>query len=152
MFELTPFERRNRDLFSMFDEIERELFGDPFGKLNIRGASEAGVMPFKTDVLDKGDSFVLEAELPGFDKEDIKLDIDGDMLTISAEKNEESEEKDKKGNFLRRERHYGCYSRSFNIAQIDESGIEAAYDKGVLTVTLPKKQKTVPASRRLEIK
>ena len=85
MFELTPFVRRNHiatfDPFKDLDAMERVFFG----------SSEP--MGFKTDIIEKKDSFVLEAELPGFDKGDINVDIDGDYLTISAEKNYDKKEK-----------------------------------------------------------
>ena len=145
MFELIPFERRaNRvatyDPFRDLEEFERSVFG---------GSSVMG--SFRTDVIDTGDSYELEAELPGFKKEDIHVDIADDRLTVSAERHSNYEDKDKKGNYLRCERSYGSYARSFDISGIDAAGIKAAYADGVLRVTLPK-QKEVPASsRRLEI-
>lgn len=139
MFELTPFGRRSHDLFRDF---ENTFFGDDFWK--------AG--SFRTDIKDKGDKYILEADLPGFEKEDIKIDIDNDYLTISAEHNECTDEKDKEGNYIRRERSFGSFSRSFNIANVKTDAIEASYKHGVLKLTMPKKESTVPTSRRLEIK
>ena len=104
-----------------------------------------------TDIQEDGDNFVLEADLPGFKKEDIHVDVADDRLTVSAERHSNFEDKDKKGNYLRCERSYGSYARSFDISGIDAAGIKAAYADGVLRATLPK-QKEVPASsRRLEI-
>ena len=145
MFELIPFDRRGRnvsvyDPFRAFDELERSFFGSP----------APHVSAFRTDVTDTGDAYKLEAELPGFNKEDIKLDVENDCLTISAERKLDSE--DKKANYVKRERFYGSYSRSFDVSGINVDGIEAAYNNGVLTLTMPKKVETVPASRRLEIK
>lgn len=146
MFELIPFDRHIRnvpayDPFRAFDELERSLFG-----------SSEMVSAFKTDVTDTGDAFKLEAELPGFKKEDIKLDVENDCLTISAERKMDDEQKDKKGNFIKRERFYGSYRRSFDVSGINVDGIEAEYTDGVLTLNMPKKVETVPAARRLEIK
>lgn len=146
MFELIPFDRHIRnvpayDPFRAFDELERSFFGG--GEM---------VSAFKTDVTDTGDAFKLEAELPGFKKEDIKLDVENDCLTISAERKLNNEEKDKKGNFVKRERFYGSYRRSFDVSGINVDGIEAEYTDGVLTLNMPKKVETVPAARRLEIK
>lgn len=146
MFELIPFDRHIRnvpayDPFRAFDELERSFFGG--GEM---------VSAFKTDVTDTGDTFKLEAELPGFKKEDIKLDVENDCLTISAERKLDNEEKDKKGNFVKRERFYGSYRRSFDVSGINVDGIEAEYTDGVLTLNMPKKVETVPAARRLEIK
>ena len=145
MFELIPFDRRNHrvsvyDPFRAFDELERSFFGN----------TAHTVSAFRTDVTDTGDAYKLEAELPGFKKDDIKIDIENDCLTISAERKAENE--DKKHNFVKRERFYGSFSRSFDVSGINVDGIEAAYTDGVLTLNLPKKVETVPASRRLEIK
>ena len=144
MFELIPFDRRTRNMtsfdpFRMFDEMDRRFFtGAP------------AVSAFRTDVLDTGDAFKLEAELPGFKKEDIKIDIENDCLTISAVRNADT--KEEKDNYVKRERFYGAFTRSFDVSGINVDAIEASYTDGVLTVTLPKKAAEVPASRRLEIK
>lgn len=145
MFELIPFDRHNRnvsfyDPFRAFDELERSFFGN----------NTPVVTGFRTDVTDTGDAFKLEAELPGFNKDDIKIDVENDCLTISAERKMNNE--DKKPNFVKRERFYGSYSRSFDVSGINVDGIEAAYADGILTLNMPKKVETVPASRRLEIK
>ena len=142
---LVPYARKNHNVsnfnpFHDFDELERAFFSD-----NALGE-------FKADIQEDGDNFVLEADLPGFKKEDINIDIDKDCLTISAER--KSEEKEDKGDngFVRRERYYGSFSRSFNIKGIDTDGITAEYNDGVLTLTMPEKTPEVPAARRLEIK
>lgn len=144
MFELIPFDRTirhmtNFDPFRELNNMERSFFGN--GSV---------VSAFRTDVSDTGDAFKLEAELPGFSKDDIKIDIENDCLTISAERKFDDE--DKKKNFVKRERFYGSYSRSFDVTGIDTDAIEASYNDGVLTLTMPKKKAEVPASRRLEIK
>ena len=146
MFELIPFERRgNRvsayDPFRMLDEMERSFFG---------GNNHPAMSTFRTDVTDTGDAFVLDAELPGFKKEDIKIDVENDCLTISAERKLDEEEKQK--NFIKRERFYGSFSRSFDVSGVNVDGIEAAYNDGVLKLTMPKKVETVTPTRRLEIK
>ena len=153
MFELRPFDHRNNhamrtyDPFREMEEMERAFFGRPFG--GERGFS--GLTEFKTDIQDKGDSYLLEADLPGFKKEDIHIDLDGDTMTISAERHSEHEEKDNQGSYLRCERSYGSYQRSFDISGIEESGMKAEYADGVLKLTLPKKQQTVSSARRIEI-
>ena len=146
MFELIPFDRTIRhmasfDPFRELDNMERSFFGNT----NV-------VSAFRTDVSDTGDAFKLQAELPGFNKDDIKIDIENDCLTISAERKLDTTDENKKSNFVKRERFYGSYSRSFDVTGIDVDTIEAAYDNGVLTLTLPKKKEVLPASRRLEIK
>ena len=117
----------------------------------IRDSLATNVSSFRTDVLDKGDRFVLEAELPGFQKEDIDIHVDGNTLTISAQHKEESEEK-KDGKFVRRERKYGSFTRSFDISDIDQAKINASYDNGILSVELPKQVEVVPTPTKIDIK
>ena len=106
---------------------------------------------FKTDIKDNGKEYVLEAELPGFKKEDIHVDIEDGYMTISAERSNETEKKDDKGNFVRRERSYGSFSRSFDVSSVKTEDITGEYKDGVLTLTMPKKEENVPTSRRIEI-
>lgn len=144
MYEMMPFTRSHGvDLYRPFrdlEELERSLFAN------------SSAAAFKTDIRDTGDAYVLEADLPGMKKEDIHIDIDGDRLSISAERSAVKEEKDENGGYVRCERSYGSFSRSFDISGIRGEDISAAYADGVLTLTLPKQAKTVPASRRLEIR
>ena len=141
MFGMLPFERHEDNFFDVFDNFERKFFGN----------SSANLPAFRTDIKDADDRFVLEAELPGFDKEDISLDVKDGILTISAQHKEEKEDKDEKGQYIRRERRYGSFTRSFDITGIDESGITAAYQNGVLELTLPKSQPVIPEARRIAI-
>ena len=137
---LTPFERKSYDIFNAFRDFEDSFFHSP------------AIAGFKTDIRDEGDKYVLESELPGFNKEDIHLDLDGDYLTISAQHSSEKEESDKNGSYIRRERTSSSYRRSFNIAACNSDGIDAEYKNGILMVTLPKKQETKPTAKRLTIK
>ena len=144
MFELIPFGGRRVNVYDPFralDEMERNFFGNEHHSV---------VSAFRTDVVDTGDAYKLDAELPGFNKDDIKIDVENDVLTISAERKLENDEN--KHNFVKRERFYGSYSRSFDVSGIEVDRIEAAYNDGVLCLTMPKKVVTAPASRRLEIK
>ena len=74
MFDLMPFERRTRNLSNFFDAFDKTFFSD----------FPASFSEIRTDIIDQGDKFLLQAELPGFDKEDIKIDLNGDTLSISA--------------------------------------------------------------------
>ena len=149
MFELRPF-HSNRgmtayDPFREMENLERAFFGD-------RGFFSGGALSeFRTDIQDKGDSFLLEADLPGFKKEDIHIDLDGDTMTIRAERHSEHEDKDKQGNYLSCERSYGKYERSFDVSAVDAEGITAKYENGVLTVELPKKPEVLPAAKTIPI-
>ena len=141
MFGMLPFERNDDNMFDTFDNFTRNYFR----------SSNADLPAFRTDIRDPGDQFVLEAELPGFQKEDLKLDVKDGILTISAEHSENKDQKDDKGSYIRRERRYGSFSRSFDITGIDESGITAAYINGILELHLPKAVPVVPETRRIAI-
>ena len=141
MFGMIPFERHENNMFDLFDNFERSFFGN-----------SGSLTAFRTDIRDEGDKFVLEAELPGFKKEEIKLDLKDGILTVSAQHTENSEEKDKKGNYIRRERKYGSFVRSFDVSGIREEDITAAYHDGVLELELPKATPTIPAARQIEIR
>lgn len=142
---LVPYVRRNLSAFDPFrelDELERAFFGRDNSKL----------AQFSTDIRDNGGEFLLEADLPGVKKEDIKLDLSDNILTISAERHSEYEEKDKKGNYVRCERSYGSYQRSFDTTGIDVDKIDAEFKDGVLKLTMPKLIEQKPEPRRLEIR
>ena len=142
MFDMMPFEHRNRLSYNPFRDLEnweRSFFGD-------------WSTGFNTDIKDKGDHYELEADLPGVKKEDIAVDIDGDRMTISAHRRAETEKKDDSSQYLRRERSYGSFARSFDVSGINTDQITADYKDGILTMTLPKTVPTTPASRQIELK
>ena len=141
MFELIPFERTMRSMNSFYPYRQVSDMRRSF----VNSASAL----FRTDVSDVGDAYKLEAELPGFKKEDININIEDERMTISVERKSDSE--DNKPNYMRRERFYGSYSRSFDLSGIDADNISASYTDGILTLNLPKRVEEVPASRRLEI-
>ena len=141
MFGMIPFEYRDHNLFNAFDDFERSFFKN----------SAMDLPAFRTDIKDAGDKYVLEAELPGFQKEDISLDVKDGILTITAQHNENNDQKNDDGQYIRRERRYGSFRRSFDITGIDESAISAAYHDGVLELSLPKQQKVLPQSHTITI-
>ena len=147
MFELRPYGRNSMSTwnpFSEMEEMERRFFNNDF--FTGRGLAE-----FKTDITDEGDYYELKADLPGFKKEDISLNLDGDTLTIQAQRHSEHEDQGKKGKYVCCERSYGSYSRSFDVSSVRTEGITAAYDSGVLTLKLPKKSVEVSSSRQINI-
>lgn len=106
MFEMRPYRRNSMSAwnpFSEMEEMERRLFNNDF-------FSGRGLAEFKTDITDEGDYYELKADLPGFKKEDIQLQLDGDTLTIQAQRHSEHEEQEKKGKYVCCERSYGAYS------------------------------------------
>lgn len=141
MLSMIPYNRREANLFRYMDELERNFFS----------TTVSGDTQFRCDISEKDGNYLMEAELPGFDKEDIHVELEGDTLTISATHKTESEEKDKDGNYIRRERRFGSFSRSFDVSGIKADGIKADYKNGVLELTLPKKTEEEPSSRRIAI-
>jgi len=132
--------------FREMEALERRFFGSMMDDFFRTDAPTA----FRTDVTDEGDHFLLEADLPGFEKQDIHLDLNGDTLTIRAERHSKVEEKEK-DKVVRMERSYGSYSRSYDISGIDAEDIRAKYENGVLQLTLPKKKEIPAASRQIMI-
>lgn len=132
--------------YDPFSEIARF---DPFGDDFFRGFSlrpvfrQMDVEPqMRLEVSEDDKAYHVKAEIPGVEKDDIKVSIDGNQVSVSAEVKKEKEEKEGK-KVVRSERYYGKVSRSFSLSQdVDEGGSEAKYDQGVLTLTLPKKPGT----------
>lgn len=114
-----------RSTRSIFDD-----FFDDFPKMNRNRIMD-------TDIIERSNSYVFEVDLPGFKKEDIKVSIDNNYLIIEATKTtEKNEEK-----YIRREREYGVYRRSYYVGNIDINKINAKYDHGILIVEIPKEVK-----------
>lgn len=147
MFNLIPVNRRSgvpvgEDLFSqVVDDFFR---GDFFAPLNSTENS------FRVDLKESDKDYVIHADLPGVKKEDIEIRLAGDYLTISAARNAETETKEE--NYLRRERHYGEFSRSFYIRDVREDSIDAEFKDGVLTVALPKREMAENANKKITIR
>ena len=106
-----------------------------------------------TDIKEKDNGYELAMEVPGFDKEDLKLDLEDGYLTISAEHNTTNEEKDNEGHIIRQERYYGNTKRSFYVGDaVTKEDIQAKYDKGVLNIFVPKKEvKKIEDKQLIEI-
>ena len=93
----------------------------------------------KCDIYEKGDKSFIEMDIPGFKKEDINVSVDNKYLTITAKREDSHEDKDK--NYIRKERSYGQFSRSFYIGNVSEDSIDAEFKDGILTVAIPKEPK-----------
>lgn len=136
-----PFE----DLTRLQREMNR-LFDDTF-VTGSRPARREGMTPAAwapaVDVSEDANEIVLRSELPGVKQEDLDIELSNDMLTIRGEKKFEDEEK--KGNYVRIERAYGAFQRSFNLGvPVQQDKISASFKDGVLTVRLPKSEATKP--------
>lgn len=139
MFGLTPF-ISDRDWFTPFRELDRDSH-DFF----------SSAQRFRTDIRDAGDQYIVEAELPGFDKQDIQLDVTGNTLVLSAQRKATDDTQDAQGHYIRRERSYGVYRRAFDLNGIDSEHLEAVYQNGILKLTLPKQSRAECTTRRIEI-
>jgi HSP20 family protein len=144
LMEWRPF----REVSRLRREMDR-LWDDYFGP------GRRGLQPLQAefapavDVKETAEAVVVKAEVPGMDAKDINISVTGDVLTIKGEKKSEREEKEE--NYHVVERSYGSFSRSLVLpAAADLDNIEAKYDKGVLTVTCPKKEEVKP--KAIEIK
>ena len=140
MFGLTPF-RSNYyvsayDPWKEMEEFEKRFFGQRTPAM-------------KTDIRETDGAYILEAELPGFTREDIHAEIKNGYLTIRAERKSESE--DNNENYLRRERSFGSFSRTFDLEGIDADAISASFKNGVLTLELPKLAPKAEEAKKLEI-
>ena len=130
---------RRRNEFDLFDE----MFNDPFFT---RGENKL----MKTDIKEKGDKYLLEVDLPGYEKEDIKIEIDDGHLTVHASMNKNVDESDKNSKYVHKERYVGECSRSFYVGEeINEEDIKASFKNGTLKIELPKKdQKKIEDSKK----
>ena len=106
------------------------------------------------NVKESDNEFSIEVAAPGFDKTDFKIEVHNDVLTVSSEKQTENETKDESERYTKREFSYQSFSRSFSLPlTADGDKVEAVYDKGILTVSIPKKEEAKPkAPRAIEIK
>ena len=128
----------------------RRNYMTPFANDFFRSFFDTGTPTgFKVDVRDEGTGYLLEAELPGISKEDVKVTIENGVMTISAATNTENEQQT--DNYVFRERRTGSMQRAFSLEGINEDGITGEYKDGVLRLTLPKIAETTPARREIAI-
>ncbi len=135
MFSLRPYEQNHGHYKNALSKFARNFLGDDFEAIfeNRDNISSS----FQVDLRETDKKYVLEADLPGINKEDISLRYENNYLTISASRNEMQEIKSEK-DYVRRERRFGQFRRNFYIDNIQEDQIDAKFDHGVLTVTLLK--------------
>jgi HSP20 family protein len=156
---------RPRDIFAAM----RDEMGRAFGRLEtdwprwstfdawprwpgaLRPTAGATVVVPELDVRETTKSIVIEAELPGVEEKDVSVTLTNGLLTIKGEKKEQREEKDETHYFS--ERSFGAFERTLRLPDtIDETKVEAKFDKGVLTITAAKRPEAVKAERKIEIK
>ncbi len=105
----------------------------------------------KCDIYEKGGDYHIEMDIPGFNKDEISVETNDGYLKITAEKKIENNEQDEEKNYIRRERTYGKYERSFYLGDLDEDKIDAAFENGILKIVVPKKEENA-TKKVIEIK
>ena len=128
-----------------FMDMNRHFMGDSFDRFF------ADTGNFNVDIKENDDAYTVEADLPGLAKEDIELDYKNDVLSIRAQQETSTEEKDDESNYIRRERSSRSYNRQFLIKDVDEDNITAEFDNGVLKVQLPKTETDGQNTKKIEI-
>ncbi len=127
-----------------------DLFDDWFRGDDFFSRRESSIM--KTDIIEKNDKYIIEMDLPGYEKENINLDLKDGYLEVSAKmvKEENNDENDK---YIHKERFFGQCSRNFYLGDVNKEDINAQFKNGTLKVTVPKKEekKELPESKHIEI-
>ena len=138
------------NLMDVFNDFDRDFFrGFARPEHMLYGKNASRMM--KTDVKETETGYELDVDLPGFSKDEIRLDLENGYLTIRTEKALENKE-EKKGKVLRQERYSGTMSRSFYVGDsVTEEDIKAKYENGVLSLTIPKKEARVPEKKQILI-
>lgn len=127
------------------------IFDDFFPSVRASSETSNGHIIPRVDIEEKENKFVITADLPGIKKEDIHVELNNGMLTIRAQ-HEESSEENKDGVVIRRERHTGTYSRSFNVGKgVSEQDISGNFENGVLKLEIPKASQIEPQAKRIQI-
>jgi HSP20 family protein len=142
--EDNPFAMMQREMNRIFDAFNRNWGLDAFPEFT------SSFMP-RLDISEDVKAFTVTAELPGMSEKEIDLSITGDTLTIRGEKKEEKEDKGK--NYHYSERSYGSFMRSIPLpGQVNTDKVSASFNKGVLSITLPKSAATLETSKKISVK
>ncbi len=148
---MTLVKKYNRFPFfpSMFDDEMLKSMSNWPGTMHHNASIPA------VNIAEKEDAFVMDVAVPGLSKEDFKVELSNNILTISSEKESKQENNDEKGQYTRKEFHYASFTRSFTLPEklIDQEKINGSYDNGILQLVLPKKEQTLnKGSRNIEIR
>lgn len=132
-----------------FNSLFDDTFFNDFFRPGIR--SESGERVPAIDVHDADGQYLVKVDLPGIAKDDIKISLDNGVLSITAETTKEDKE-EKDGKLIRQERHYGKFVRQLSVgSDVDPAGVKAAFDNGVLSLTLPKMKELPPSTVSIDI-
>ena len=141
------FPERRFGLVNNSNNLFDYLFSDPVFNVNTT------TNRMSTDIKEKENGYELSMEVPGFDKEDLKLELEKGYLTVTAEHKKSDEKKDEEGHLIRQERYYGSTKRSFYVGDaIKQEDVKAKYEDGILRLSVPKKAaEQIESSNRIAI-
>jgi len=150
MFGLTPYNRRNidvqrrsRDIFDV-DSWFDSFFQDAFAPVLYSFGST-----MKVDIKERDKDYLIEADLPGVNKDEINIELRDDILTIAVQRNEVTEEE--RQNYIRKERRTSSMCRSFRVDNVKPEDVKAKFENGVLTISLPKSEENRKPQYRIDI-
>ncbi len=153
--KLVPWRERESglDIFGDLEDIQREM--NRLFDVSLRQPGKKGnggtLWAPAVDIIDEKDTIRVRADLPGIKKDEIEVSVNNDTLTIKGEKKEEKEIKEK--DYVRSERYYGAFCRSFTLpAGVDPQKVNAGYKDGVLEITLPKREDAKPKQIKVDVK
>ena len=155
---LIPWRSRGRDAYNPFYEMEslqnemNKLFDFSLGRWGDRqyGLLDSGWSP-AIDIYDSKDNLMIKADIPGMDKKDIDITIQGDTLVLKGEKKTDNEVKEK--GYVKTERFYGSFNRAVRLpAEVDSTKVKATYKEGVLELVLPKKEEAKPKQINVDVR
>ncbi|MDY0276868.1 MAG: Hsp20/alpha crystallin family protein [Acholeplasma sp.] len=129
---------------------ERDFFDSLFDDLKMTPSFSNNTL-LKTDIKENDGNYVLSIDLPGFDKEDVKVSIEDGYLTVEASREDEKVDESKNERYIRKERYYGTAKRSFYVGNINIEDVKGSFDKNVLTLEIPKEQQKLPEKKYLEL-
>ena len=149
MFDLTPFRKKsslsrgNSDFWDI-DGMFQNIFND-----SVFPAFYSNSGQMKVDIRENENEYIIDAELPGINKEEVNIELNDNNLIISVSKNQEVNED--KENFIRRERHQSSMTRSFYVENVENEKVDAKFDNGILSINLPKREPGSPKNKKIEI-
>lgn len=151
MFGMIPYRNngrlsKSRDVWSPWTEFDKAI-DSLFKGWHLSAFGGCDIM--KTDIKETEKEYIVEAELPGFDKNDIKLELNDDMLTIQVQKDEQNNEES--DNYIRKETRRSYANRSFHVENIRKDDITAKYENGILRVVLPKDERDDSNKKQIDI-
>lgn len=132
---------------NFFDSFFDDMFAPVSNMRHAGSMRDIGAM--RTDIRELSDAYEIEMELPGFSKDNVKVELKNGYMTIEAVRGDNNDEKDDQGRYVRRERYLGSFQRSFYVGEnVTDEDIRAKFTDGILTLTVPKKENTAEIEQK----